>query len=320
MPLSFDMPYEELLTYEGTNPKPTDFDSYWDAALAEMHAVDPQVELTSAEFQTSFADCHNLTFTGVGGARVHAQLLQPRGQTEPGPALLFFHGYTMNAGDWAHKLAYVAAGFTVAALDCRGQGGISEDVGGVWGSTINGHLVRGLENPPEKMLMRDVYLDTAELARIVMNLPLVDADRVAATGASQGGGLTIACAALEPRIKRAAPIYPFLTDYQRAYEADLASGAYHEIVSWFRRRDPRHLRETEIFTQLGYIDVQHLAPRISAEVLMACGLADEICPPSTQFAAYNKISSSKQLTIYPDHAHEHLPGIDDLIFSFLADL
>ena len=26
MPLLFDMPYEDLLTYEGTNPKPADFE------------------------------------------------------------------------------------------------------------------------------------------------------------------------------------------------------------------------------------------------------------------------------------------------------
>ena len=55
-----------------------------------------------------------------------------------------------------------------------------------------------------------------------MGLPEVDADRVAATGGSQGGALTLACAALEPRIKRAAPVFPFLCDYQRVWEMDLA--------------------------------------------------------------------------------------------------
>ena len=31
----------------------------------------------------------------------------------------------------------------VAAMDCRGQGGLSEDVGGVKGTTVNGHIIRG---------------------------------------------------------------------------------------------------------------------------------------------------------------------------------
>ena len=57
MPLLFDMPREELEGYQGTNPKPDDFDTYWDAALAEMKALDPQVELEPADFQSAIADC-----------------------------------------------------------------------------------------------------------------------------------------------------------------------------------------------------------------------------------------------------------------------
>ena len=123
MPLQFDMPYDDLLAYEGTNPKPADFDTYWDSSLAEMQGLDPQSELIPAKFQTDYAECYHLYFTGVGNARVHAKLLKPSKMTQPGPAILMFHGYSGNAGDWLDKLPYVAAGFTVAALDCRGQGG-----------------------------------------------------------------------------------------------------------------------------------------------------------------------------------------------------
>ena len=35
MPLQFDMPYEELLKYQGTNPRPDDFETYWGTALAQ---------------------------------------------------------------------------------------------------------------------------------------------------------------------------------------------------------------------------------------------------------------------------------------------
>jgi cephalosporin-C deacetylase len=52
---------------------------------------------------------------------------------------------------------------------------------------------------------------------------------------------------------------------------DLAVNAYEELRTYFRRFDPRHEREQEIFTKLGYIDCQHLAPRIRAEVLMGVG-------------------------------------------------
>jgi cephalosporin-C deacetylase len=153
-----------------------------------------------------------------------------------------------------------------------------------------------------------------------MDLPEVDENRVGAFGASQGGGLTLACAALEPRVRRLAPVYPFLADYQRVWEIDLDIDAYAELREYFRLFDPLHKREAETFKKLGYIDVQHLASRIQGEVLMSVGLMDQICPPSTQFAVFNKITSVKSMLVYPDFGHEDLPGNEDAIFEFLAAL
>jgi cephalosporin-C deacetylase len=327
MPLTFDLPFDELESYAGRNPRPDGFDAYWDRGIEEMCAIDAQIEMIPADFQIPFADCFHLYFTGIGGARVHAKLIRPKHVEEPHPAVLMFHGYAGSAGEWSSdaKLSYVANGFTVAALDCRGQGGLSDDVGGVGGWTWSGHIVRGLmdalNGEPDKLLFRAIFLDTAQLARIVMSFPEVDANRVGATGASQGGGLTVACASLEPRIKRLAPIYPFLSDYQRVWEIDLAQDAYAELVAWFKRFDPMHKREEDLFSALGYIDIQHLAPRITGEVLWSCCLMDAICPPSSQFAAYNKIRSQKSMNVYPDYGHDWpCPGSADAVYQFMAQL
>jgi len=320
MPL-IDKPLTELRTYTGRNPRPADFDAYWSEALHELDATDPQPQfIPSTVIRPIGVECFDLWFTGVGGARIYAKFLRPHG-ARAAPAVLQFHGYSGSSGDWTGKLGYVAQGACVAAMDCRGQGGRSEEPGGVGGTTLRGHIVRGLDDPdPRKLLFRQIFLDTAQLARVVMNLPEVDATRVGAMGASQGGALTLACAALEPRLKLAAPVYPFLCDYRRTWEMDLAKDAYQELREFFRWFDPRHERETEIFTKLGYIDLQHLAPRIRAEVLFYVGLMDTICPPSTQFAAYNKIESKKEVAIYPDFSHESLPGEADRTFNFMLGL
>ncbi len=335
MPI-LDMPLKKLKTYKGTNPKPKDFDAYWEKALKEMRAVDPKPRLVPNQtIQAPYADCSDLYWTGVGGAKIHAKLLRPnpstgstsspqarsaRSRQAKGPALLMFHGYSMSSGDWSDKLGYVAAGFTVAAMDCRGQGGYSEETGGVQGTTLRGHIIRGLDDKPESLLFRQIYLDTAQMARIVMGLPGVDPGRVGAMGGSQGGGLTLACAALEPRIRRIAPCYPFLSDYQRVWDMDLDKDAYEELQYYFRSFDPLHEREKEIFTRLGYIDVHHLASRIKAETLMAITLQDAICPPSTQFAAFNQIRARKHAALYPDYGHEHLRNWADRSFQFMMGL
>ena len=319
MPL-IDMPLQELQTYQGRNPCPADFDEYWERALSEMRGTDPQIELIPSKFQVPNADCFDLYFTGVRNARIHAKYLRPKNIKEKCPAVVQLHGYTMDCGDWQGKLGYVAQGFCVAALDCRGQGGLSEDRGGVKGNTHRGHIIRGLDDNPENLLFRHIFLDAAQLAGIVMSFDEVDAERVGAMGASQGGGLTIACAALETRIKRLAPQYPFLSDYKRVWEMDLAKHAYEELTTYFRHFDPLHKREEEVFTTLGYIDVQHLAHRIKGEALAACGLMDTVCPPSSQFAVFNKMKAPKNVLIYPDFAHEVLPGYLDAAMEFMLGL
>jgi cephalosporin-C deacetylase len=319
MPM-IDLPLNELKTYMGKNPKPSDFDAYWDDALKEMKTISPDVKLEHSKFKTPIADCFDLYFTGVKGARIHAKYLRPKNVKSTHPAILIFHGYSGNSGDWSDKLNYAASGFSVFALDCRGQGGFSEDKGGVSGTTLRGHIIRGLDGKPEDFLMRHIFLDTAQLASIAMNMPEVDNKNVFATGGSQGGALTITCAALEPRIKKLAPVFPFLSDYKRIWEMDLAVDAYDELRYYFRTFDPNHLRENEVFTKLGYIDIKNMANRIKGEVLFFTGLMDKICPPSTQFAVYNRINSAKNMVIYPDFGHEGLPGANDKIYGFLTSI
>lgn len=319
-----ELPLEQLKEYQGRNPRPADFDEFWARAMAELQTVDAKVEFRPASFRTSIAECFDLYFTGAGpgGSRVHAKYLRPTVDAEPYPAVLRFHGYLGSSSDWPNYLRYVAAGYSVAALDCRGQAGESEDLDPVRHQSHSGHIIRGLhdaiEGEPEKLLFRQIFLDTVQLAHIVMARPEVDENRVATVGASQGGGLSLVCAALERRIKKAAPIFPGMSDYLRMWE--LGVNDFEEGEAFFRDVDPQHQREAEIFNALGYIDIQHLAHRVRAEVLMQTGLTDTTCPPSTQFAAYNKITAPKDVVLYPDFGHEPLPGDIDRIMGFLADL
>lgn len=317
---ALDMPLAQLMEYRGRNPKPDDFEAYWAKGLEELDATDPEPQMTPSAFQSKIAECFDLTFTGVRGARVYAKYLRPKGEAKPHPAVLLFHGYSGSSGDWSDKLSLVSLGFSVFAMDCRGQGGKSEDAGGVKGNTMRGQFIRGLDSGAEHLLMRHIYLDTVQLARVAMAMPEVDAERIGVQGGSQGGALALACAALEPRIKRCVSLYPFLSDFKRVWEMDLAKNAYEELQSYFRMFDPRHEREDDIFRTLGYIDVQYLSERIRADVLMGISLMDTICPPSTQFAAYNRIAAPKRHVIYPDFGHEGLPGFSDEAHTFLSKL
>ena len=316
--MGIDMPIEQLQNYQGQNPKPADWEKYWERALHELDQTDPQPELIKSDFKVPNAECFDLYFNGVKSCRIHAKLIKPSNIEKKVPAMLMFHGYSDSAGEWNQKLNYTSIGFVVAAMDVRGQGGLSEDLNPVRGTTLNGHIVRGIDDPdPDNLFFRQVFLDTAQLARVLMSFDFVDENRLAVKGGSQGGALTLACAALVPQIKKIAVWYPFLSDFKRSYEMGHAPA---EIPTYFRKCNPDHSREEEVFQKLGYIDVQFLAPKIKAEVLFFTGLTDVTCPPSTQAAVYNKLTCKKKQLFYPDFGHEDLTGSNDIAMQFFLDL
>ena len=120
MPAAFDMPLQEMRTYAGSNPRPKDFDQFWASALAELENTDPDVELRVADFRILNFRCLDLRFNGVRGSRVYAKVIVPEHADGKMPAVLKFHGYSGNSGDWFDLLPFAAMGNVVAALDCRG--------------------------------------------------------------------------------------------------------------------------------------------------------------------------------------------------------
>jgi len=316
-----DLPIHELKQYLGSSPLPVDFDNYWDRALADLHLSGADFTLERAEFTAPGIRCEYLYFTGAGNARVCCKFLCPENVHGKIPGIAMFHGYSGSSGSWMSMLPYAYGGFAVLALDVRGQMGRSEDTHCVSGNTLRGHIIRGLSsNDPEKLFFRNVFLDAAKTAQILMSMDWIDETRIGATGGSQGGALTIACAALEPRVKMNAPLFPFLSDYQRTWEMDLYKSAYEELSYYIREMDPRHQNIGRMFELLGYIDVSNLAPRIKGETYMFLTLQDDICPPSTQFAVYNRIKGPKSCEIYPNHGHETLPHSDELIYEYFKRL
>ena len=72
------MSVEKLHTYEGRNPRPADFDEFWDKSLAEMNAIDPKATFTPVPFPSKSMECFDLYFTSTKGARIYAKFARPK--------------------------------------------------------------------------------------------------------------------------------------------------------------------------------------------------------------------------------------------------
>jgi cephalosporin-C deacetylase len=190
-------------------------------------------------------------------------------------------------------------------MDTRGQGSVwregdTPDVLETGSSAqVPGFMTRGILSP-ETYYFRRLYIDGMRAVEAAQEHPLVDVDRIAVTGGSQGGGVALAVAGLMPEIPVVMPDVPFLCDFKRATQL-VDSHPYHEIVQYCRvHRD----KVEQVFNTLSYFDGMNFAKRAKATALFSTALMDETCPPSTVFAAYNHYEGSKQIRVYPFNQHD----------------
>mgnify|MGYP002282098612 CR=1 FL=1 len=157
------------------------------------------------------------------------------------------------------------------------------------------------------------------LCRIVRELEGIDQKKIYINGASQGGGIGIACAALNPGlINRAAILYPFLSDYRLVWELGADQIAYEGLRYYSRWFDPEGTRQEAWFAKLGYIDTKNFAHLVCCPVLFGPGLADEVCPPASQCAVYNNLNCPKRRHLFEGFGHEEIQDFDDLILDFFG--
>ena len=312
------MSVQDMRSYKGTDRRPDDFEEFWRSRTDALSKLNISYELIPADFQVKGSKCSDLYFTSFDSSGIHCKVAVP---DRPGrfPVLFYYHGYKADSLDWWHKVFWADRGFCIVAMDVRGQGGRSQDIAAGTGSTAIGHLASGIEGEIDDMTFAKVYKDIICMVNLVSSFSFTDETKLYVHGGSQGGALSLVTAALFGNVKKAAVLYPFLSDFRRVYALGAAGSAYEELIYIFRYGDPLHLREDEYFKKLAYIDVKNFAPMIKADVLMATGLSDEICPASTQFAVYNNLTCKKRHLIYPDFGHEpDLPGCLDECCTFLT--
>jgi cephalosporin-C deacetylase len=248
---------------------------------------------------------HQVWFVGMDDARIAGWLLRPtaRGRF---PGIVHFHGYGGRAARPLELYALAAQGIVVLSMDCRGQDGDSPDIPPVDGGHHSGWLTRGLADP-EVHYYRYVYSDCVRALDCLGALDEVDDQRLAVTGLSQGGGLALATAALSGRAGFVWADKPFLCDFPRA--VSIASAPYTEISTYLRRHPD--LEETA-FRTLAYFDVANLAARITCPAVVTVGLWDEICPPSTIFGMFKRLTTvDKELVAFSYHGHEMSYDIEE---------
>ncbi|MCM6761204.1 acetylxylan esterase [Rathayibacter sp. ZW T2_19] len=303
MPLT-DLALDQLEAYSPDVAEPSDFDDFWGRALAESRASGGSVVLSDAQAPFSAITVTDMTFPGFGGEPIRAWLSAPAGAQGPLPTVIEYNGYNGGRGVAGEKLLWAAAGYAHLFMDTRGQGsgwgtgGDTPDPSGS-GPATAGFMTRGVLDP-EQYYYRRLFTDAVRLIDAAADLDVVDAGRIAVAGASQGGGIALAAAALHPLVRAVMPDVPFLCHFRRAVDV-CGEDPFAEIKRYLAVHR-RH--EAAVFSTLSYFDGANFARRATAPALFSVALMDDIVPPSTVYAAYNRYRGPKRIEVYPFNGHE----------------
>ncbi|MGC4174533.1 acetylxylan esterase [Demequina sp.] len=301
----FDLPLDDLRTYRPEVAEPNDFDDFWSGTLAQARAFGGEVSLEPVTPGLPNVEVFDMTYPGFNGEPIKAWYSRPASATGNVPVVVQFHGYGGGRGVAFENTFWPSAGYAHVVMDNRGQGSSWGNGGGTpdqgpAGKSIPGFMTRGVEDP-HTYYYRRLFTDAVRCIDAARTLPGVDASQTFALGGSQGGASTLAVAGLVDDLVGVAPDVPFMCHFGRAVTITDAD-PFAEIRRYLavHRSDIEQTMHT-----LSYFDGVNFAKRANAPALFSVALMDEICPPSTVFAAFNAYAGgAKDIDVYHFNGHE----------------
>jgi cephalosporin-C deacetylase len=290
---------KELYQYLPALTKKDDFDEFWADTIRQAKAVPLRPARTLVDYPSRHVKVYDISYNGMDETRINGWFIVPAFlQKEKYPVLIHYHGFTGSRGQPSELMHWVAMGMAVLSVDCRDQGGKT----GNSAAYTHGYLLnvasKGVHDKYE-YYFRFAYMDCLKAIDFACEQTEADASKIVIEGASQGGALGMAVAALDDRPVLAMVDVPSNSNLVGRIEGE--HGAFASVAEYLKR----HPGQTDlVMDNLSYFDTMNMADRMACRVLASVALKDEVCPARMYFATYNRIRSEKEIAIYPFNGHE----------------
>jgi cephalosporin-C deacetylase-like acetyl esterase len=287
-------------------PEPTDFQAFWDAEKAKLAAVPIDAQLTERpDLSDAEMTVYKISLGNIDGSRVGGWLGVPK-NTGPFPAVLtvpWAGVYATPVGliGWA-KRGCLAMAISAHDVDIDLP---AADYEALSAGTLKAYQFQGRDSR-DTCYFRRVFLSCVRAIDYLTSHPDWNQRAMIVTGSSQGGGLSLVAAGLDPRVTALAANVPALCDHHGKFAG--RSSGWPQII---------YDDNAEQKAAAQYYDAVDFARRITCPAIVGVGLVDATCPPSSVFAAYNVLQGEKQIVISPRMGHSQSQECADLLYRWI---
>ena len=274
---------------------PADFDAFWEKALsdARRNALDPHLTLLPDRC-TETVNVYEVSFVNDRPqGRIYGILCRP---VKPGkyPALLRVPGAGSRpyGGDvWTASQGAIVLEIGIHGIPVTMEQKIYDNLNH---GAFEGYWETNLDQP-EKNYYKRVVVGAVRSVDYIASLPEWNGKDVGVTGASQGGFLSLAVAALDKRITYMAAVHDAMCDYEIALQKRACGWPHY----FYQQKNP-DMKKVE---GARYYDGVNFARRVTCPSFFTFGYNDEVVPPSSSWSVYNVVSAPKSMSIYQMTGH-----------------
>jgi cephalosporin-C deacetylase len=280
---------------------PSDFEAFWNKGKEELATVPMDAKMVHVpERSTETVDVYHVSFQNIKNSRIYGVLTVPKGAGKF-PAVLQVPGAGIRP--YSGDLAKAAKGVITLQI---GIHGIPIDMPAEVYANLSSGALNGYWNfnvsDKDIYYYKRVYLGCIRAVDFLASLPQYDGQNLGIQGGSQGGALSIITAALDPRIKYLASMYPAMSD-MTGYLHGRAGGWPHI----FAGSNLEYYNYPDAIETIGYYDVVNFARILKTPGFYSWGFNDDTCPPTSYYSAYNEINAPKEVFVVPETGHWTYP-------------
>lgn len=286
---------------------PSDFQEFWNGVLERQKLLPMNAQITPApEYSSDKFDCYLVkiqTWRKESKAYVYGYLTIPKGEG-PFPIVICPPGAGVKPMNPQKTQFYASEGkcirfeMEIHGIDPRLSAEVYGDITRAFGDHFAaGYLSNGITHR-DTYYMQKVYAGMVRAVDYLVTRPEWDGQNLFVQGNSQGGGLGLVLAALDPRVTALAIAHPAISDMAAYAEKGRTGGYPHFTVKY------KDIQLTpEVIRTLQYYDAVNFARLVKCPTYMTWGYNDNVCPPTTSYVVWNTLTCPKECYITPINEH-----------------